>query len=83
MGSTIEVTLTIIALSFWILFPIGMFISVSHVDKNTDQLVRLEKHRHFPEESLARKESRKPVFQPVEFDWHHPIVYFRNWLHHE
>lgn len=80
MGSTIEVILTIIAMSFWILFPIGMFISVSHVDKNTDQVVRLEHLRHGPVET-ERKVSTpaKPVYRP-HFDWHHPILYFRRWL---
>lgn len=84
MGSTIEMILTIIALSFWILFPIGMFMSVSHVDKNTDQIIRLEHHTFESEESeeFKRKE-RQPVFRPVPFDWHHPLLYFRRWLQHE
>lgn len=80
MGSTIEVILTIIALSFWFLFPIGMFISVSKLDKTTDQVVRLD---HLRPEAAERRESRRPVFQPVRFDWHHPILYFRQWLQHE
>lgn len=79
MSSTIEVVLTIIAMSFWILFPIGMFLSVSHVDKNTDQIVRLEHLRHEPVESEG---SRRPVYQS-HFDWHHPIIYFRQWLQHD
>lgn len=41
-----DMILTIIVLSFWFLFPIGMFLSVSHVDKNTDQVVRLGHLRH-------------------------------------
>lgn len=77
MGSTIEVILTIIAMSFWILFPIGMFISVSHVDKNTDQVVRLGHLRHQPK---AEMKPDKPIYRP-HFDWHHPILYFRRWLH--
>jgi hypothetical protein len=81
MGSTIEVVLTIIGLSFWILFPIGMFLSVSRVDKNTDQVVRLhqEEHREESEEALP---SQSP-FRPVPFDWHHPIIFFRQWPQHE
>lgn len=83
MGSTIEVILTIIGLSFWILFPIGMFLSVSHVDKNTDQVVRLEHLRHETVDEQVVTRERKPVFEPVPFDWHHPIIYFRRWLQHE
>ena len=81
MGSTIEVILTIIAMSFWILFPIGMFLSVSHVDKNTDQVVRLENLRHEPVDEVNVKpvQTAQPVYRP-HFDWHHPILYFRNWL---
>lgn len=75
----IEIILTIIALSFWIIFPIGMFISVSKLDKNTDQVVRLEHLRHEHPES---SDSKSP-FLPVRFDWHHPIRYFRLWLQHE
>ena len=79
MGSTIEVILTIIAMSFWILFPIGMFLSVSHVDKNTDQIVRLGELRHEPVEPV-RKE-KVPEYRRPQFDWHHPIINFRRWLH--
>lgn len=77
MGSTIEVILTIIAMSFWILFPIGMFLSVSKLDKNTDQVVRLENLRHEP---VAPQRSTQQIYRP-HFDWHHPILYFRRWLH--
>jgi hypothetical protein len=89
MGSTIEVILTILALSFWILFPIGIFLSVSKLDKNSDQLIRMEELRHekMGEEEFEveqeREERRMPIFQPVPFDWHHPIIYFRRWLQHE
>lgn len=79
MGSTIEVILTIIAMSFWILFPIGMFLSVSHLDKNTDQVVRLEHLRHEPDTTVKQVRPEQPIFRP-HFDWHHPILYFRRWL---
>lgn len=82
MGSTIEVVLTIIGLSFWILFPIGMFLSVSHIDKNTDQVVRLEHLRHHPVDSEPAYNKREEVYQPIPFDWHHPIHFFRRWLEH-
>ncbi len=82
MGNTLEVILTIIAMSFWILFPIGMFMSVSRLDKNTDQVVRLEHLRG----QFERQTSQKPVRDRVpefkqHFDWHHPILNFRRWLH--
>lgn len=89
MGNIIEVTLTILALSFWILFPVGIFLSVSRVDKNTDQVIRLEQIRQEQAEPYTETEAeemgqrRQPVFRPVPFDWHHPIIYFRQWLQHE
>lgn len=89
MGSTIEVVLTILALSFWILFPVGIFLSVSRLDKNTDQVIRLEHLRQEEAEDYEEDEAaqmgqrRRPVFRPVPFDWHHPIIYFRQWLQHE
>ena len=52
MGSTIEVILTIIGLSFWLLFPIGMFLSVSHIDKAGDKREKVYRpipfNRHHP-----------------------------------
>jgi hypothetical protein len=48
MGNDWEVAFTIFVLALWILFPAGMFFSMSHVDKNTDQIIRLEKLRHSP-----------------------------------
>lgn len=65
MGNDWEVAFTIFVLSLWILFPVGMFLSMSHVDKNTDQIIRLEKLRHFPK-TQARvepqvREFRRPV----------------------
>jgi hypothetical protein len=41
---TLDVILTIVVLSFWFLFPIGMFLSVSDADKNTDQRPTLIPH---------------------------------------
>lgn len=77
-----DIILTIVVLSFWFLFPIGMFMSVSHVDKNTDQIIRLDEQRHYAEPS--RKFSRNQVkeYRPIPFDWHHPVSYFRQWLQH-
>lgn len=80
-GNTIEVVLTIIAMSFWILFPVGMFLSVSRVDKNTDQIVRLDHLRHYPVEENVTPRRDIPVYEPSPFDWHHPIINFRRWLH--
>lgn len=75
MGNTLEIVLTILGLSFWFLFPIGMFLAVSRIDKNTDQVVRLEKYR--------QREERYQHYQYGKirhFDWHHPILYFKRWL---
>lgn len=71
MEVSLEVILTIVALSFWFLFPIGMFLSVSQLDKNTEALV-----------ASKTQEKVKPVLkqQKRSFDWHHPIFYFRRWL---
>ena len=77
MGSTLEVILTIVAMSFWILFPIGMFLSVSRLDKNTDQVVRLENLR-----ATSTGEHRNR-YRVERFDWHHPVIYFRRWLQHD
>lgn len=74
MGNTLEVVLTIIGLSFWFLFPIGMFLSVSKLDKNTDQVVRLEKYRQFEDKYQHHQ------YRFRRFDWHHPILYFKRWL---
>lgn len=51
-----DMILTIIVLSFWVLFPVGIFLSVSHVDKNTDQVLRLNHLRHRSEEAESQEE---------------------------
>lgn len=82
MGNTIEIILTIIGLSFWFLFPVGIFLSVSKLDKNTDQVIRL----NHPKLEQAENEGQYPdipPYHPKPFDWHHPVMYFRNWLQHE
>ncbi len=75
MGNTLEIVLTIIGLSFWFLFPIGMFLSVSRLDKNTDQVVRLEKLRQYDDDKFQHYQ-----YKVRRFDWHHPILYFKRWL---
>lgn len=64
----LEMILTAIGIGFWLLFPIGMFISVAHVDKNTDQIIQLEHHRHKPltdseptEEKLTSEDMEEEV----------------------
>ena len=47
--------LTILVLSLWFLFPLGMFLSVSHVEKNTDQIIQLDKLRHHSAEEVVKK----------------------------
>lgn len=54
MENYLEVGFVIAVLSLWILFPLGMFLSVSHVDKNTDQLIQLDKLKH---DSLEKNNS--------------------------
>jgi len=69
MTSPLEMILTTIVLSFWFLFPIGMFISVSHVDKNMDQFVRLGHLEHDSmEEPMTRRAIRIPI-QVVKKSW--------------
>lgn len=55
-----DAILVISLLSLWILFPVGLFMSVSHVDKNTDQIIRLEKLRHMPEDIPVKETRIKP-----------------------
>ena len=56
---SLDMILTIVVLSFWFLFPIGIFLSVAHVDKNTDQIVRLDKLRHASAESVPEVKDAK------------------------
>lgn len=56
-----EIILTIVVLSFWFLFPIGMFLSVSHVDKNTDQIIQFDHHRHWSTDIPADTEDTDTV----------------------
>lgn len=58
-----DMILTIIVLSFWFLFPIGIFLSVSHIDKNTDQIIRLGHLRHHPVSKASSKESPEPSYE--------------------
>jgi hypothetical protein len=82
MASPFEIILTIIVLSFWFVFPLGMFLSVSHVDKNTDQIVRLGAHRHFPD-SAADRPSRDKKTQKFEVKSQSKVhVAFRRWVRH-
>lgn len=83
MPGAFDVILTVVVLSFWFLFPLGMFLSVSHVDKNTDQIVRLEHHRHYAEEPTEFKRPVVKEYKPIPFDWHHPFAYFRRWIQQE
>ncbi len=46
VSHTLDIILTVVVLSFWFLFPIGMFLSVSSLDENTDQLARLKSEKH-------------------------------------
>jgi hypothetical protein len=65
MGNEWEVFLTIFVLSFWILFPVGMFLSMSHVDKNTDQIIRLEKLRHLSLKPAKTEPQIRELKRPI------------------
>lgn len=67
MGNTIEIILTVIGLSFWILFPIGMFLSVSKIDS----IEQKNGIRHRIQEMKER-----------HFDWHHPFANVGRWFQH-
>lgn len=80
----LDMILTSIVLSFWFLFPIGMFLSVSHVDKNTDQVVQLD---HLKHDSLEAKplhhtglfvNKKKTTY---DHRWNLPLS-FKRWIHH-
>ncbi len=47
MHSPLEIILTVVVLGFWFLFPIGMFIAIFRLDKNSDQLVQLGRYKQF------------------------------------
>lgn len=38
MGNPMEVLFVVSILALWVLFPMGVFLSVGKLDKNTDQL---------------------------------------------
>ena len=41
MGSPIEITFVIIAMSLWFIFPVGLFITMNHIDRSMDGVVQL------------------------------------------
>ncbi len=80
MRSTIEVGFTILGLSFWILFPIGMFLSVSRFDKDTGEVRRPSLEG--PGGPAVKPVPPRPPLRPMPFNWHHPISFLRQWLLH-
>lgn len=48
---TLDLILTTVVLSFWILFPIGMYLAVAHIDKLREEVK--------PEVAVAKKTPRK------------------------
>lgn len=38
-----DLILTLVVLSFWILFPIGMFLAVSHLERSNNELLQMKK----------------------------------------
>jgi hypothetical protein len=43
---TADLFIVIPVLALWIIFPLGMFLSFSHVDKNTDQIIHFKNLSH-------------------------------------
>ena len=43
---TQDLWIVIPVLALWFVFPLGMFLSFSHVDKNTDQIIHLKNIGH-------------------------------------
>jgi hypothetical protein len=78
MGSPLEIFFVILGMSLWILFPIGMFISIGHLDKNTDQFVQLDhlRERSLEEIPKMKKASRKHSWRP------HMPAFMRRLRHH-
>jgi hypothetical protein len=79
MASPLEIFFVILGMSLWILFPIGMFLSVAHLDKNSDQLVRLDHLRNGSieeERTLIKKVSPKHSWRP------HMPAFMRRLRHH-
>jgi hypothetical protein len=56
--TNLEIFFTIALLAGWFLFPIGLFISVGRLDKDSDQLQRIE-HGDPALIALHEKESKK------------------------
>lgn len=64
---SLDMIITIALWSFWILFPVGLFLSVGHVDKNTDQNVQSERNRLRP---TATRPLRVLEIPRPEKEWH-------------
>lgn len=81
MGNPFEVAFVIGWFALWFLFPIGVFLSVAHVDKNTDQLIRLEKLRHQPLTDLDFHQIHKVTTRPGFFGQHWDFTFGRGLRH--
>lgn len=84
MHEPLEVILVIIGMSFWFLFPIGIFLSVSRIDKSTDQVVRLEHLRHEAEAEEETWERPEKAKKPERPNWRPNVAnvhYHRNFGH--
>lgn len=64
MGNPWEVAFVIGVLAFWVLFPMGIFISVGKLDKNTNQLEVLARRHRFTTRQTAREVPREGIHFP-------------------
>ena len=71
--TTLEKIFAIIGMSLWVLFPIAMFLSVSHLDKIKGQVGKIDQ--------IRRRSRRFNAFPQWDMR-HHFHLNFRNWLKH-
>ncbi|HXH76218.1 MAG TPA: hypothetical protein VNJ08_14705 [Bacteriovoracaceae bacterium] len=84
MGEPLEIFLTVVVMSFWFVFTIGMSLSVSKLGKGTDSVVQLgaldDAILHPPEPRTIRipvKVQRRPAWRP-----HVASIHFRRGIRH-
>ncbi len=55
MGNPVEVLFVVSVLALWVLFPMGLFIAVGKLDKNSNQLEILARRRKSISKTAARE----------------------------
>lgn len=70
MASSLEIIATLCVFAMWLLFPIGIFLSVARIDRDTDQVqrfVRFQQHgglRGAKQKAINRKREFIPFLRP-------------------